>query len=278
MTTSVYSRSVASPASAQQSAASSISSPSVSVSPPTASAGIGTSAWQAYHWNKGVEKARKSLSETDISTMNSLLCDAKSVDGVVEELQVQMTSRGIDRNQSNSAHRLQKFLRSLDKYGKVVDVCVQHSPEVTSLVWGSVRLVIDVGLNYLDTQEALCNSAELILTKTSVCEYYATMLTELTSRCEKSPLGTLQGLVKEVDDALSTLYTRVLVFTIKVHQHFTSRKGWVSLFLGLGLCQLIFAQIAPGIHLLHTLTLFSRSLTQSASKKTLSRDTPTCPL
>lgn len=79
----------------------------------------------------------------------------------------------------------------------------------------------------MDTQEALCNSVELILTKTAVCEYYATMFTELAVH-QQSPLHTNEVLAKELDEALPTLYERVLIFTVKSYGHFTSRKSLPS--------------------------------------------------
>lgn len=84
-----------------------------------------------------------------------------------------------------------------------------------------ILILLQVGLNYLDTREALCNSVELIITKTAVCEYYATIFTGLLSE-RNSSLHT--SLVKELHEALPTFYERVLVFTLKVHEYFTSRK------------------------------------------------------
>lgn len=104
--------------------------------------------WQTDHWKKGVEKARKRLPEADISKLDSLLGDRDSLTEAVDELKAQISSHCVHGNQSDTARRFEKFLRILDKYGQVVDVYIQHSPEVTALVWGSVRLMIDVWLTW----------------------------------------------------------------------------------------------------------------------------------
>jgi hypothetical protein len=112
--------------------------------PQTATATKDNSAWKAYHWNRGVEKTRKELSEAEISTLNSLLAGGNSFDKAVDELRAKMPS--YTGNRSTRAHRFQKFFQTFEKYGRVVDVCIQHSPEVTALVWGSMRLLLDVWL------------------------------------------------------------------------------------------------------------------------------------
>lgn len=140
---SIKSNTLTSSLSAQGPVPSLLSSP-ISVSSPAAPIIRDNSTWQADHWNRGIEKARKSLSEADITTLDSLLSGGNSVDKAVDELKVKMMSSGVDGNQSQKTLRFQKFLRTLEKYGNLVDVCIQHSPEVTALVWGSMRLVIDV--------------------------------------------------------------------------------------------------------------------------------------
>ena len=115
-----------------------------SLSSPTKSMVNDSQTLHAAHWAKGVENARNALAEADIPTLDVLVTHGCSVDEVVDELKREMRSRGVSEEQSTTASRLQKILRCLDKYGKVVDVCVGHSPDVTSLVWGSMRLMIDV--------------------------------------------------------------------------------------------------------------------------------------
>lgn len=135
--------STTSPLSARRTA-SSVSSPPISASSPTAPVATDNPGLRVNNWDKGVEKARKSLSEAEISTLDFLLAGGNSIDTAVNELKTEMASRGLGETQSDTTRRLHKFLQTADKYGKVVDVVIQHSPEVTSLVWGSMRMVIDV--------------------------------------------------------------------------------------------------------------------------------------
>ena len=45
------------------------------------------------------------------------------------------------------ADQMERVLRKVDKYAKIVDIVIQHSPEVTALVWGGVRFLLMVGQN-----------------------------------------------------------------------------------------------------------------------------------
>ena len=45
--------------------------------------------------------------------------------------------------------RLGKALKTMDKYATIVDVAIQHSPEVTALVWAGVRGMLQVRIRFL---------------------------------------------------------------------------------------------------------------------------------
>ena len=45
--------------------------------------------------------------------------------------------------------RLGKVLKTMDKYATIVDVAIQHSPEVTALVWAGVRGILQVRIRFL---------------------------------------------------------------------------------------------------------------------------------
>ena len=40
--------------------------------------------------------------------------------------------------------RFDKIVEGFHKYAKIVDIAIQHSPEITSLVWASARFLIQV--------------------------------------------------------------------------------------------------------------------------------------
>lgn len=53
------------------------------------------------------------------------------------------------RSQADKSRCRQKFDNILNwfrQYGQVVDVMIQHQPEITALVWGSIRLLLTVML------------------------------------------------------------------------------------------------------------------------------------
>ena len=51
--------------------------------------------------------------------------------------------------------RLGKILRGVQKYAPIVDTAIQHSPEVTALVWGGARAILQVRTFYWDSA-AMC--------------------------------------------------------------------------------------------------------------------------
>ena len=50
--------------------------------------------------------------------------------------------------------RLGTVLKTMDKYATIVDVAIQHSPEVTALVWAGVRGILQVRIIFLSLKSA----------------------------------------------------------------------------------------------------------------------------
>lgn len=49
-----------------------------------------------------------------------------------------------DARRTAFASSMERGLLTVDQYAKAVDVMVQHQPEVTAIIWGSVRAMITV--------------------------------------------------------------------------------------------------------------------------------------
>ena len=46
--------------------------------------------------------------------------------------------------QPQEMDRMTKILKSLDKYLTIVDVAIQHHPDITSLIWAGLRFILQV--------------------------------------------------------------------------------------------------------------------------------------
>lgn len=98
-------------------------------------------AWNSNHWKRAIEKAKTRLDEDEketfqqFSSKDSLSAAIHYTDGVYNEAKNRQWIR---------TDRIHRILNSLQSFAKVGDICIQHSPEVTSLVWGSVRFLLQV--------------------------------------------------------------------------------------------------------------------------------------
>ena len=118
--------------------------------------------------------------------------------------------------------RLEKVLKVVDNYSKIVDSAVQSNPEVTALVWAGVRAIIQVALNHLEVIEGLEVAIAALVEKVSMCEFYAEMYYRV-------PLGPQS--VKKLDSALPELYAAVIVFTAKARGYFEAGGTYVELII-----------------------------------------------
>ena len=49
-----------------------------------------------------------------------------------------------DRSREGATDVFNKVFKIVDKYAKVIDVFIQQQPDITAVVWGSVRFLIQV--------------------------------------------------------------------------------------------------------------------------------------
>jgi hypothetical protein len=83
------------------------------------------------------------LAGLELTVKEYALLQAKSVDGdpiyrsVIEDAILAQSKRR--RNQRTKFH---KIIKGLDTYARIVDVAIQHSPEVTALAWAGARFLL----------------------------------------------------------------------------------------------------------------------------------------
>lgn len=109
-------------------------------------------------WDLTVQLAAKKLQEhglqwpspLDPASLNSISA-TKNIQSLVETLESHR--KEAKRKQWNYtfrgkkivvAQRLEKIFRTVDKYTRVVDTAIQHSPEITALAWAGVRFMLQV--------------------------------------------------------------------------------------------------------------------------------------
>jgi len=69
--------------------------------------------------------------------------EIKSAQKVLQEKKWYYTDR--HGKQIDAGERMRRILRSVEDCAKIVDVAIQHNPEITSLVWAGARFILMVG-------------------------------------------------------------------------------------------------------------------------------------
>jgi hypothetical protein len=95
----------------------------------------------------GLEKAKKGLKDTEVKELPT----DGSLDNVMEEahkLQENMKDKQWSYEWRGREvlvfDKVATVVRYLEKYAKIGDIFIQHQPEVTSLIWGSFRFLLQV--------------------------------------------------------------------------------------------------------------------------------------
>ncbi|KAK3294819.1 uncharacterized protein B0H64DRAFT_195872 [Chaetomium fimeti] len=104
--------------------------------------------------NEAVDDFQKILTEDQRNTLGKIksIPDANAV--LVFTAQLDSTR---DRRGRSIATRLHSVLQSVREFSAVIDTFVSSNPEIAALIWGSVKLTIQIALNFTSYYEAFSN-------------------------------------------------------------------------------------------------------------------------
>lgn len=177
-------------------------------------------------WKAGLAKAQEKLSDKEKVSLSALTAssDASFTDvldkttEVYDEAKAKQWTYTWRGKEVVVAEQFDRVSKTLETFAKIGDTFIQHSPEVSSLIWGSLRFMLTVSGNVACTTNALFEALETIIRTTFVCQYYASVFVDLGSRVKGIP-GTEKGLNKMREEVLTDFYCEVLVFIVKAKRY-----------------------------------------------------------
>lgn len=116
------------------------------------------------------------------------------------------------------AQKLQNFAVKLNPYFEVVNIFVQTNPLYAGLVWGTIRLVFQVGFHYVSFIEKLGNMLDKILMSLPAVESYVSVL---KTRADKGRRPLSPRLTK----ALACVYADLIQFCQDLCKIFSLNRG-----------------------------------------------------
>ncbi|KAF8423279.1 hypothetical protein EV426DRAFT_574568 [Tirmania nivea] len=154
-----------------------------------ASAPTSSSQALAAVWQRSIQIAQEKLLEKNLPPLPLDGQTSQTTNDVIDLMIGDLQSL-IKKNSGRRAgvERLGKILRTVEKYAKIVDTAIQHSPQFSSLVWAGIRAIVQM----------------------AVCEFYSSVYGETLK---------VDGLQKTLDLALPEFYAAVLVFSVKARQY-----------------------------------------------------------
>ncbi|KAF8421773.1 hypothetical protein EV426DRAFT_188014 [Tirmania nivea] len=185
----------------------------------------------AHLWQKALEIARDSLAKYELPSLEISSFQSQSAAENIQSLLAKLEAAQLENkdrqwrykdrqgNEVAWVERLGKILKSVDKYAKIVDVAIQHHPDVTSLVWAGARTILQVTLSHIEAMECFEEVMVTIMDKMAVSAFYAGIYTGV----ELQTMGDIDKLYEILNRALPEFYATVIVFTVKARQYFEAR-------------------------------------------------------
>lgn len=76
--------------------------------------------------------------------INAAIAEIRKAEEVIKQRRDKWRYTNRHGKEVDVVERIGKFLRSLDQCAKIVDIGIQHNPEITSLVWAGLRFILMV--------------------------------------------------------------------------------------------------------------------------------------
>jgi hypothetical protein len=88
-----------------------------------------------------------------------------SVRGTTDIVRKQLEEWKLGKNLGIENKTIEKVLKIVEKYFVIVDVAIQHHPDIIALVWAGVRLIIQVSIGAERNASTFPNAGQQLLTK-----------------------------------------------------------------------------------------------------------------
>lgn len=76
--------------------------------------------------------------------INAAIAEIRKAEEIIKQKRSKWRYTNRHGKEVDVVERIGKFLRSLDQCAKIVDIGIQHNPEITSLVWAGLRFILMV--------------------------------------------------------------------------------------------------------------------------------------
>jgi hypothetical protein len=154
-TLSTFQLSLQSPAPASNGESSPVSQHGIAISIPLQNGSSGTAAppspslWQRVHSIARDRLSKKERELLDLPTggndsIESAISAAKGAHKAAKDRR--WVYRSKQGNDIVVMERVGRILRGMENYAKIGDILIQSNPEITALVWGAARFILQVGL------------------------------------------------------------------------------------------------------------------------------------
>lgn len=97
------------------------------------------------HWDEVLSILHEELTVKELQHMDAFTATCNNNPHDVINSVVDAASKKY-KNEFGNSERANVILLGLQKAAKIGDVAIQHSPEVTALVWAGLRIVLEVNI------------------------------------------------------------------------------------------------------------------------------------
>ncbi|PVF92064.1 hypothetical protein CPB86DRAFT_878135 [Serendipita vermifera] len=165
------------------------------------------------NWRMAHEIAVGMINENERSQINSGALSFCTVYSVLEEANKARAERDEDKWRYTKKNGEVVILRErFAKYASSINIVIQHQPDVTGIVWGAARMLIQIYLNHKESIEILEDALKMIA---------ASLFRDTLNKHSTGP-ETPTGWEKQLETALPEFYAAVLVFSVKAKGYFTT--------------------------------------------------------
>ncbi|KAI5778348.1 hypothetical protein EDC01DRAFT_791105, partial [Geopyxis carbonaria] len=176
------------------------------------------------HWETAYKLALQELSDEEAKIAS---LQVPSLNTALKTIKDEIDKRAADGRtfiengkQVSVKDKFSTILKNLDKHAKLVDVFIQHHPDIVALVWGAMRSILQMGINYIEAMDSMSSALDEITRRLESCNFYAAKYQDLQHSYNGLQPNHLDNIKNNLDTALPRFCAAVMVFLVKANSYF----------------------------------------------------------
>jgi hypothetical protein len=178
---------------------------------------------------RGEQTFNKTLTKDDKKRINIAVLKEQNIGGIAELLNaIGLVKAKFHGTRGVHEAVVQKIAHTLSQYAAVVDIMIQQQPNITAVVWGSIRFLLQVKspTRYMHMIRLTSYWSQVAVNESEVIEAIGEGLADIVEQIARWHKYLQLYPTSSLKEKISSLYAQIINFLVRAKSHYN--KPWAG--------------------------------------------------